>query len=250
MQHYMQEVAAATNLDLPALWQNYISYQNIPSFLFFNDPYTITDAVLDLLKRVVVEDIPKLKPTFTAFTPAERLLLRLAGSDEVNPEKIASLIGLKQHDVDDLLDLLAQAELLQVLAPFGGLDTRISKNKKAFFLSPSLRRALLTSWYGQNLPDSFGSKLIEDTVVMYLKKELTASMLSFVTGSTTANPDFVVETRDQPILLEVGTGKTSTRQITNAKVSYRYGLLVSNGVTAPAWRGDVLQIPLRWFLLL
>ena len=247
---YFSKIDAVKNLQLKDLWQNYISYQNIPHFLFFKEKTTINDSVLDLFKRVIQEDIPKLKPTYTDFAKIERLILRLAGSDEINPEKLSGIIGVKQSEIHELIDILAKAELLNLLLPYGGLDTKIVKNKKAFFMSPSLRRALLSTLYGQNLPDHFRSKLIEDIVVMYLKKVLTDGIISFSTGSSEANPDFVIETRDKPILLEIGTGKTTIKQIKQSNMNYRYGLLVSNGITSPNLKDDCIQIPLSWFLLL
>lgn len=247
---YFNKINAVKTLKLKELWQGYISYQNIPNFLFFKDKYTINDSILDLFKRVILEDIPKLKPTFTDFTKIERLILRLAGSDEINPEKLAGIIGVKQNDINELIDILAKAELLNVLLPFGGLDTKIIKNKKAFFMSPSLRRALLSTLYGQNLPDQFKSKLIEDIIVMYLRRIFTDGIISFSSSKNEANPDFVIETRDKPLLLEIGTSKTSTRQIKQSSVSYRYGILVSNGVSEPILKDDCIQLPLSWFLLL
>jgi len=238
------------DLQFKDLLQGYISYQNIPSFLFFKNKYTINDSILDLFKRVILEDIPKFKPTFTDFTKIEKIILRLAGSDEINPEKLARIIGVKQNEINELIDILAKAELLNVLLPFGGLDSKIFKNKKAFFMSPSLRRALLSTLYGQNLPDQFRSKLIEDVVVMYLRQVLSDGIISFLSSNDKVNPDFVIETRDKPIILEVGTGKTSLRQLTKTNIKYRYGILISNGVAEPTLKGDCIQIPLSWFLLL
>jgi len=248
--NYFDRINAVKSLQLKELWQDYISYQNIPSFLFFKDKNIINDSILDLFKRVILEDIPKLKPTYDDFTKIEKLVLRLAGSDEINPEKLAGLIGVKQNDINELIDILAKAELLNVLLPFGGLDTKIVKNKKAFFMSPSLRRALLSTLYGQNLPDQFKSKLIEDIIAMYLRRVLTDGVISFLSGSHVVNPDFIIETRDKPILLEVGTSKTTLKQLIQSNVNCRYGLLVSNGVTEPQLSGNNIQIPLSWFLLL
>jgi len=92
---YFNKISDIKTLQLKELWQGYINYQNIPNFLFSKDKYTINDSILDLFKRVILEDIPKLKPTFTDYTKIERLILRLAGSDEINPEKLASIIGVK-----------------------------------------------------------------------------------------------------------------------------------------------------------
>ena len=238
------------DIEIASLRNQYIDFLNFPNLLFFEDEMIITNSILDLFKRIISEDIPKLKPTFTDYTKIERLVLRLAGSDEINPEKLAGIIGVKQNDVNELIDILTKAELLNVLLPFGGLDTKVVKNKKAFFMSPSLRKALLSTLYGQNLPEQFRSKLVEDIVVMYLKRVLSEGVISFLSGNNEANPDFVIETRDRPILLEIGTSKTSVRQIKQSNISYRYGLLVSNGVAQPILKGDCIQIPLSWFLLL
>lgn len=247
---YFNKIKEVKTIDLKDVWQGYVSYQNIPNFLFFKDKITINDSILDLFKRVILEDIPKLKPTFSDFTKIERLILRLAGSDEINPEKLAGIIGVKQNVINELIDILAKAELLNVLLPYGGLDTKIVKNKKAFFMSPSLRRALLSSLYGQNLPDQFRSKLTEDIVVMYLRRVLTDGLLSFQSGNSNANSDFIIETRDKPILIEIGTGKTTTRQIKQSNINYRYGILVSEGLKEPVLKGDCILLPLRWFALL
>lgn len=246
----INEIIIQKHIDTSSLKEQYINYLNFPNLLFFDDQIIITNSILDLFKRIIYEDIPKLKPTFADFTKIERLILRLAGSDEINPEKLAGVIGVKQNDINELIDILAKAELLNVLLPFGGLDTKIVKNKKAFFMSPSLRRALLSTLYGQNLPNQFRSKLIEDIIVMYLRRVLTDGVISFLSGNDEVNPDFVIETRDKPILLEIGTSKTSLRQLTKSNVKYRYGILISNGVTGPTLKGDCIQIPLSWFLLL
>ncbi len=253
LNNYKNQVEACLNqnrLQVDSLIIQYINFLNFPNFLFYDDEIIITNSMLDLFKRIIYEDIPKLKPTFADFTKIERLILRLAGSDEINPEKLAGVIGVKQNEINELIDILAKAELLNVLLPFGGLDTKIVKNKKAFFMSPSLRRALLSTLYGQNLPDQFRSKLIEDIIVMYLRRVLTDGIISFLSGNDEVNPDFVIETREKPILLEIGTSKTSLRQLTKSNVKYRYGVLISNGVLEPSLKGDCIQIPLSWFLLL
>lgn len=250
LNNHIVKCLSQKELDIKTLYDKYINFLNFPNLLFFEDEIIITNSIVDLFKRIVYEDIPKLKPTFADFTKIERLILRLAGSDEINPSTLAGVIGVKQNDINELIDILAKAELLNVLLPFGGLDAKLVKNKKAFFMSPSLRRALLSTLYGQNLPDQFRSKLIEDIVVMYLRRVLTDGIISFLSGNDKVNPDFVIETRDRPILLEIGTNKTSLKQLAQSKVKYRFGLLVSNGVSEPTLKGDYIQVPLSWFLLL
>lgn len=250
VQAYLQRIDSTAGLPYKDLWQGYINYQNIPSFIFYRDNNIINESILDLFKRVILDDIPKFKPSIEDFTQIERLILRLAGSDEINPEKLAGIVGIKQGSISMLIDWLAKAELLNILLPFGGLDTKIAKNKKAFFMSPSLRSALLSTLYGTHLPAHFKGKLLEDLMVMYLKWILADGMVSFLSRKDQVNPDFVVETREQPILLEMGSGKTSLRQLIQSNVPYRYGLLVASGIKEPSMKQDCIQIPWSWFSLL
>lgn len=239
-----------TSYHVKDLIDGYISYQNIPNFLFYKDKYTITESIFELLKRVILEDIPKLNPSYTDYVKIERLLLRLAASDELNTETLSRNFGIKQSEINDIIKILADAEILNVLIPYGGVDTRVVKNRKAFFMSPSLRRALLSTIFGQQIPELYRSKLLEDIIVMYLRRVLVDEILSFVSGKDQVNPDFVIETRNTPVILEVGKKKTSIRQIAKSTVNYRYGIVVSQEISEPNHHENVIQIPLRWFLLL
>jgi hypothetical protein len=109
---------------------------------------------------------------------------------------------------------------------------------------------LLSTLYGQHLQEQFKSKLLEDLIVMYLRRCLTDGVISFLTTSKETNPDFVIETRHKPVLLEVGTNKTKTKQMKCSSIDCRYGLLVSQGIASPELLGNCIQLPLRWFLLL
>ncbi len=234
------------------VWE-YISFRNIPGFLLYENKYAILDGLFELIKRVIYEDLPKLralqdKPSLTL--KAERLLLRLAGSDEVNPEKLSRLIGLKKSETEALLKALHEAELIHLLIPFGGPDSRILKNKKAFFMSPSLRRTLLSQIYGKQLAEHFKAQLLEDMVVTYLKRILPESILSFSSSTKSSNPDFVIETHETPILLEVSTGSKTRRQIEGAHIKHRYALIVSEKEGSIRQEGNCIYLSLWNFLLL
>jgi uncharacterized protein len=170
------------NIELSALKNQYINFLNFPNLLFFRDEKVMSNAILDLFKRIIFEYIPKLKANFSDSAKIEKLLHRLAASDEINPEKIAGISGLKKQEVIALTDMLAKAEILNLLFPYGGIGSKIFKNRKAFFMSPSLRRALLSTLHGQNIPQSQQSKLIEDLVVMCLKRVLFNCSIAYSSG--------------------------------------------------------------------
>jgi hypothetical protein len=73
----------------------------------------MTNSILDLFKGIIHEDIPKLKNSLDESSKIEKLLLRLAGSDEINPEKIAGITGFKKQEIIALFEILTKAEILK-----------------------------------------------------------------------------------------------------------------------------------------
>ncbi len=232
------------------LIQEYISYHNIPSYLFYQNKSAIQQSIVDLFKRVILEDIPKISKEFSGSNNIERLLFRLAASDEVNVDKLTQDIGVKKREIEEMLSILDKAELINILAPYGGINTRINKNKKAFFMSPSLRRALLSVIYGNNLPEEFRSKMMEDLIVLYIRRILPDSMVSYMSEKGQVNPDFIIETRDKPIIIEAGLGKSTDRQVTKSNIDYRYGIIISSNISDPVLKGNSIFLPFNWFLML
>jgi len=203
---------------------------------------------LSLFERIIYEDVPKYNSKIVVSgEKIKKLLNQLAISDVINVDTISQKTGIKRDELDLILDLLDKAEVLNVLNVYGGAETRIWKNKKAFFMSPSLRLALLSQIYNINIPEMYESKLYEDIVIMYLRKTLNNNIF-FSFKQENKNPDFIIETMDKPIALEVGKGKTNTSQLLN--IDTRYGILVTNGTTDYAIKNNVLLLPFNWFLLL
>ncbi len=59
-------------------------------------------------------------------------------------QTLSQVIGISQSEINEVIDILAKAELLNVLYPYGGIDSKLNKTKKAFFMSPSIRLALIS----------------------------------------------------------------------------------------------------------
>ena len=248
----IQESAISTNRKKTKeklIWE-YINYKNIPAFLPYYDEYNILKSLSGLTKRIVFEDLPKINPSCKHYFKAERLLFRLAGSEEINIVKLAGDLELKKKEVEEFISLLQQAELIIQLPSHGGLNSRISKNKKAFFMSPSLRRALLSQLFGKTLPQIYQSKLLEDLIVMYLRRLLDNSTLFFSATKKGPSPDFVIETHQKPLALKVSMGRKTARQVQNDKTPYRYGIVVNASTNTPLLKNDTLFLPLHWFILM
>jgi len=226
----------------------YIKYHNITRFCLYNNSTFIVSEINALCKRVIYEDVPKITKDLLQHN-SEKILLRLAASDEINIQTLSQVLGISQEQINITIDILAKAELLNVIYPYGGVDSKLNKSKKAFFMSPSIRLALLLQMFSEISNENL-AKLYEDIVVMYLKRIFSDSILSFSNYSQTQNPDFVIETHDIPILLEIGLNKQTTRQITKSKIKYRYGIIINTKINTYEIKENTVFLPFHWFLLL
>jgi len=249
VQEYYQKVNKAFGKKGPDLISEYIKYHNIPAFIVYKEKSSILDSILGLFARVIDEDIRKLKQDISISSDIiQRLLLQLAISDEINFDVLSQKTGIRKTEIEVILDLLDKAELINILNTFGGPEVRIWKNKKIFFISPSLRLALLFIIYGANVPDRFTAKLYEDIIAMYLIKTLNNGIVSVYKQKDVQTPDFMIETMDKPLAIEVGMGKQKTNQFLN--VDCRYGILLSNKISDVGRENNYIKLPLEWFLLL
>jgi len=234
--------------DIEVLVKNYIEYHNITRFCLYNDHTFVASEISALYQRVIHEDIPKITNELIQLN-SEKILLRLAASDEINTQSLSQVIGVSQEKINETIDILAKAELLNIIYPFGGIDSKLNKTKKAFFMSPSIRMALLLQVFNE-VSNEYLAKLYEDVVVMYLKRLFSDSILSFSSYTKEQNPDFIIETCENPILLEVGINKKTTRQISKSKIVYRYGIVINTKINTISLKDNTVFLPLNWFLLL
>lgn len=245
---YYRKIEKELNNDFNELISDYIKFHNIPAFI--TSPYkaVILEMIKELVSRVIYEDLLKINGSAN-FNPifVHNLLIQLAISDEITADALSKK-GIKKEQINIFLDILEKAELINILSPFGGAETKIWKNKKVYFMSPSIRNALLSIIYGRRTPTQHIGKLYEDLIVMYLRRVLEINQIYFTLSDNKSSPDFVIETGDKPIFIEIGINKTTTRQLRN--YDKRYGILISNKIEKPEISSDVVKLPLKTFLLL
>lgn len=230
---------------------DYIVYHNIIRFSFEKNTERIERLISDLIRRVIYEDIPKLVQTKTNPQHSEKILSRVAASDEVNIQSLSQSIGISQSEINENLDILEKAELLNMLYPFGGIDSKINKMKKYFFMSPSIRKAILSPL--SNADTEIFAKMLEDTVVLYLKRIFRdRNIISFSSAKGQKNPDILIETLPEPIIMEIGIGKRTVKQITKSRINYKYGIIINSKAEEITMneQDKTLILPLKYFLQL
>jgi predicted AAA+ superfamily ATPase len=223
----------------------YVFYHNIPRLLMIDEKNTVLNRTFDLLHRVLYQDLMEFYEQ-NEVEKVRKFLVFLALSDEINREKASQSLGIKAEKIDKIIESLIKSELLIRFPVYGGIKTRIKK-EKVFFVSPTIRYAIIKQLYSKT--QQFHSKLYEDIVALYLKRLFNGLVLYGGTGKEKKSPDFVVEIDNQPIPIEIGIGKSDLSQLDTIK-GKKYGLLInlkSNKVRATS---NNAVIPLKWFLLI
>ena len=231
-----------------SLIDEYVSYHNIARFLPLANKTLIIERILALFERILLKDIPQINQEY--FEIYNRILFRIALSDEINFQTLSKEFKTKESNIERIITTLNNAEILNVFLPHGGIRSRTGGNQKAFFMSPSLRRALYARIYGDKLKEDLRAKLYEDILAMYIKRNLSEGIVLFGFGKK-KNPDFIIETMDSPVLMEIGTNKTTTTQIKSYS-KYRYGIIINSKINQVKFEDSnrIIFIPLSWILLI
>ncbi len=88
-------------------------------------------------------------------------------------------------------------------------------------------------------------------VVLYLKRIFRDSnILSFASAKRQKNPDLIIETIDNPILVEIGINKNTTKQISKSRIKHKYEIIINSKIKTIELHNNIVIIPLKYFLLL
>ncbi len=226
------------------LIQEYILFHNLPRFIPVEEEKVLADQTFDMLQRIIYQDLRSFYPE-NEVVSIFKMLSQLAVSDEINLEKLSQDLGVSRKRIERIIKSLIEAEVLLAFPPYGGTKARITRHKKVFFLSPTLRYGILRQIFADIR--SFFPKFLEDIVAFYLKQHLPNG-LYYIPTETQKTPDFVVETNLAPVVLEVGTAK---RKVSQFKLkNMRYGILLNFDLEMPEFKNKVVIFPFKWFLLM
>ncbi len=244
------------------LIDDYVFYHNIPRFFSVVNKEKILKQTEEMFQKILWEDVLKWlqKNTDENILPSKledipkitKVLYQLSSSSEVNIEKIPSNTGCTKREAELFIEALTKAEILNPFLPYGGINAKINKNKKLFFMSPTLRLSLHGVLYGYDINADLRAVLYEEIIAMYLKRLLPGVSLLYVShkGPREKSADFLIETGDVPIIIEVKTKKKDISQIAKSNIRTRYGILIVSETEDYSVIDDTLVIPLSWFLLL
>ena len=237
--------------------RSYLEYGTLPFMAVLKNPALAFDQLERSLDRVIGGDVLKIgKFTAENIERIPQVLYALADSDVVSVNSLSKTLAIPRPTLERILDALVQAEILYRLEANTGHTPQLRTPDKFLFTTPAIRAmfySLTGSTRGRDEDGSRG-RLWEDLVAMYLRRLVGERSLttSITYGDHPGEADFIVRHKQQTFVIEVGSGRKTTRQIlgTEHVPPTRIGLLIANKELAVDRERNVVTLPLQFFLLL
>jgi len=219
------------------------------------DERSVYEKCFGMIERISERDVY----TVQSFNSETRNLitriiyhLALQSPGGTSDAKISERLGASSKLVRSILDVLEKTHLVFSVKPHGSAGKVLRKPWKYYFLSPSLISSLRYKLGSLHMEDRniFGS-FAEHGVAssLFRMKELNL-IPGFHYDSQEGGADFLIETGESTIPVEVGFGEKSSGQVRRSMNSYKssHGILVSDeeGVS---FNNRIVRVPLIYFAL-
>lgn len=235
-------------------WSYYLNAGTLPFALAEKNLQNVYDAVLASVDKVITKDIQQLGKFSPDTIPViKRLLYILAESDAISNIKLAEALGISNLTVASVLDILTKAELLIRVPPLGSQLGATKKPSKYLFMSPSIRAAFFNIAGSAGMSLTREGKLLEDLAGLHFYREFEATGRGAVSyDPAEGGADFVLKLGQQQIVMEIGRGQKSGRQVatTMKRVSAKYGVIVSREPLALIAGERTVVVPQDMFALI
>ena len=241
-------------------WDIYLKYGGFPILFDEINYLKLRKRLVDMINRVVSEDIPRIKNlSEDNQITAQRILRRLSlqKSNEISQNKLSKQLETSKANINNVLKILEKTHLIFHCENYTSTANRSSNTWKYYFATSSLKYAL-SSQIGnpeKNTPE-FEGIMIENMIAStlnntYLNREDFFTL--YYDNHKRGNVDFVVDNHiKSPVPIEVGRGKKDRKQIKNAIDSYNadYGIIISKNIDKIDKIDDVIYVPAKTFSFL
>jgi predicted AAA+ superfamily ATPase len=215
----------------------------------------IYDQISKSLDKVINKDIPQIQSLSSetiSIIPA--ILYAVADMDAFNFSTLAGKFGISRVKIAEIFSILEQTEILHRIYPQGShFNQMVRKPSKYLFSSPAFR-SMYYKTIGNtiSMQDNRG-RLLEDLIGMYLYRLCDKKTLySLAYDSAKGGADFIFFIGENKIVIEVGVNKKECRQVlqTAEKVKALYGIVISDRLENLELEGNIVKIPLKYFVLI
>lgn len=234
--------------------QKYVKLGTFPFTLKLENEELALSFVSQIVNKVIYNDIPQFyKFGIETLNRIDKVLFLISETLGVSASKLSKTLDMKPDTLRLVLKSLESSGLIIRIPPHGAHFKQVKKPSKYLYATPSLRLSYLSSRESVGVFDIYQGSLLEDIVGMYLNRTLPQfGEFALTYDVAEGGADFVVSIGMQKIVLEVGAGKKSYKQIikTKEKIKPKYSLVVSNNELEYSEEYNAVKIPLKCFLLM
>lgn len=237
----------------------YMRYGTLPFMVALKNEALVYDQIKKTLERVISIDIPHIT-RFASETISKipMILYALAETEQLSLSSLSDKgdLDISRPVLTSILETLEKTETIIRIYPHGSHMTQTTRQpSKYLFTSPAFRSMYFNFIGNTRTRENYKGKLLEDTIGLYLNRLFNGKPDTSVTyDSALGGADFIVRQGKETVVLEVGYGEKSFKQVitTMAKnnVNAQYGMVVSERLLEVNEEKNVISIPLSYFLLM
>ena len=234
----------------------YLQYGSLPFMAALGNPALAFDQLERSIDRIIGGDVLKLGQ-FSADVVARipQVLYSIADSDAPSVNAMSNSLGITRPTLTRILDALEKAEVLYRLGPSTASHTaQIRQPDKYMFTTPAIRAMYFTLTGSTRASQQVLGHLLEDMVVMYLRRIFgERSLTNSITHNTSVgSADFTVTRGQKQYVIETGLGHKDSRQIlaTPHVRNDRIGIIISNDELSVDIENNIVTVPIRQFVLM
>lgn len=253
LEHKAEIVSYWTRVDSTQI-NKYLQYGTLPFMAALKNPALAFDQLERSVDRIIGGDVLSIGQ-FSAETIARipQILYSIADSDVPSINSLSTTLAIPRPTLTRIFKALEQAEVIYKLEPLGSHTSQIRQPDKYTFTTPAIRAMYFTLTGSTRASQQVMGHLLEDTVVMYLRRVFgERSLTSAINYSNIQGAaDFVVQHGQKQYVIEVGLGKKTSRQVMATKGVHddRIGIVISNNELSLDIENNIVTIPIRQFVL-